>query len=653
MGDAFSMIQANNLRSCRVDNAFYSCVNEFSNHSAICFEGKHISYQEIANAVDNVAVQLRSEGVVAGDIVAIECGREPMLPVLLLAIIRLDATFHVIAERSPLSYVKTTLQSVPQFHWVYSRNILSEQVFAEHDAKHSALQTEFGDKLLSCVATDFHSQPVSESTELPAEKNAEELPTLYLTATSGSTGSPKLVMGSHLPLQHFVAWYSEQFQFTQQDRFSLLSGIGYDPMLRDILVPLSIGATLYIPSEQHLSSKAGVANWLQEHEINVMHLTPTLAEIVFAPNQCSLPALKLIATGGEALSAQLAKQIVEQANHAQIINCYGATETPQVVVFHQLDTEALRDTQDLASLDSSVIPLGKAAKGTNVVVLNETGKPCATDEVGEICIQSNFLANGYYGASELSDAQFITEANGRYYKTGDAGYFDASGVLHFQGRQDRQVKYRGYRMHLDLIEQEVQKVSGLAHCAVVLKPISEEQALLVCFYVKAPQAQVAESHLRHHLLSELPPYMLPDRFVELDVLPKTQSGKVDRQQLLQHSLESTQSNNQPLNNNAAMGRVMKIWESVLEVPTGQLNPTDNFFEVGGNSLLASRLIASLATEFDKPIAMTELFLYPNVRELSGFLSPQAVQKDTVQRESSAKRANMRSQRLASVRNRRR
>ncbi|MFK3818884.1 amino acid adenylation domain-containing protein [Pseudomonas sp. NPDC089407] len=406
----------------------------------------------------------------------------------------------------------------------------------------------------------------------------------YITFTSGSTGEPKGIVTHHAPLVHFVDWHVHQHGFTQADTFSLLSGLGHDPVYRDVFTPLSLGATIACPAQSTLTDPARLADWIHQHDVNVIHLTPPLGKLIETGAQMigqRFEQLRYLFWGGDALSQALFQQIRTIAPNAVNVNFYGTTETPQAMAFHRLDPDA----------DNTRVPLGKGIAEAQLLVVNPANQLVSVGETGEILIRSPYLSRGYWGDPALTEAKFIAnpfnaDATDRCYRTGDLGTYLANGSVSFLGRADGQVKIRGHRIELAEIENAICRHPHIGQCVVLANHDSATPRLIAyCVVRRATHA----TELRQAIAGQLPDHMVPALFVFLDALPLTPNGKIDKRAL---PAPFDDSASQPLSPLAE--KLSTAWARILQVP--RLDTRLSFVELGGDSLSfvqASRVLEEL------------------------------------------------------------
>ncbi|MDZ3992076.1 amino acid adenylation domain-containing protein [Pseudomonas sp. Teo4] len=399
----------------------------------------------------------------------------------------------------------------------------------------------------------------------------------YITFTSGSTGVPKGVVTHHAPLVHFIDWHVRHHGFSRDDCFSMLSGLGHDPVYRDVFTPLSIGAKIICPAQATLTNPAALAAWIAQQGVSVMHLTPPLGKLVETGARMNgqvFERLRYLFWGGDALSPALFQQIRAVAPFAASVNFYGTTETPQAMAFHPVDPHT----------ESGKIPLGKGIDGAQLLLVNEARQLVGEGEVGEIYIRSPYLSLGYWGDTALTGDKFVVNpftgaANDICYRTGDLGTYLEDGSVSFLGRADSQVKIRGHRIELAEIENAIARHPRVKQC-VVLANHDSSMIRLVAYCV--PAQPVTAPELRDALADELPDYMVPALFVFLDAIPLTPNGKIDKRALPPAFDKPSTADNAAHELSPTALRLSEAWARILQVPSVDANLT--FVELGGDSL---------------------------------------------------------------------
>ncbi|MBH3426476.1 amino acid adenylation domain-containing protein [Pseudomonas alkylphenolica] len=532
-------------------------------HDATC------RYGQLDQISQGIAALLLANGAATSDRVVIVSSRCAGLVYAMLGAARAGLTFTIADVAYPAARVEQIIRTLEPAFVLLCGEATTAQ-FSLQRAGHSpqVVQVpETPDKALRQFAFD--------QAQLPEVDPAQPA---YITFTSGSTGEPKGIVTHHAPLVHFIAWHVREHGFTRDDNFSLLSGLGHDPVYRDVFTPLSIGATIICPAQATLINPSALAEWIHRHHVSVMHLTPPLGKLIETGARMSaltLDRLRYWFGGGDALSVALYQQVRAIAPAAISVNFYGTTETPQAMAFHRVDPH----------VDSTRIPLGKGIEGAQLLVINEAGNQVSEGEVGEILIRSPYLSLGYWGDTALTGEKFVinpftAEPADICYRTGDLGTYLADGSVTFLGRADSQVKVRGHRIELAEIETAIARHPRIKQC-VVLANNDSAMLRLVAYCVAAEPVTAVE--LRDALSSELPDYMVPALFVFLDAIPLTPNGKIDRRALpapVDATPAGTASTSQTLSPLAL--KLSEAWANILQVPNVDANLT--FVELGGDSL---------------------------------------------------------------------
>ncbi|WP_071191495.1 non-ribosomal peptide synthetase [Trichormus sp. NMC-1] len=438
----------------------------------------------------------------------------------------------------------------------------------------------------------------------------------YLLYTSGSTGKPKGVIQNHRNVLHFIRNYTNNLHISADDKLSLFASYSFDGAIIDIFSTLLNGATLY-PFDIKTEGLAHLSAWLEVHKISIYHSTPTVyrsfMQILTEEKQSiaatGLPQIRLVVLGGE----EVVKNDVELyqkyfSDECILVNGLGCTES-------SFNLQYLIDKK--TQITHKFVPVGYPFDDTEILLLDDMGNP--TDICGEIAIRSPHIALGYWQKPELTKAAFLDDPKGenkRIYRTGDLGRLKSNGVIEFLGRKDFQVKIRGFRIELGEIEATLIQHPTVQKTVVIAREdIPGEKRLVAYIIPRENEASIKE--IKQYLKQKLPDYMVPAAFVVLDVLPLTPNGKINRLALpapdftkLESAEYTTPSDNLEL-------QLTKIWENVLGIRPIGLN--DNFFDVGGHSLLAVRLFAQIEKIFGKNIALTILFQAPTIRQLANVL----------------------------------
>ncbi len=295
----------------------------------------------------------------------------------------------------------------------------------------------------------------------------------YVAFTSGSTGKPKGVMGIHASLTHYPRWIEETFGCTAHDRFSMLSGLAHDPLLRDIFTPLLLGATLCIPSSETIASPGRIAQWMRDQKITFTNLTPAMGQLLTTgADNLELNALRYAFFGGDKLRAEHISALRKLAPTVKCINLYGTTESQRALRYYVV-TDSERE----------VLPVGKGIDGVQLLIMRGM-QPAGVSELGEVYIRSHHLAKGYFHEAELTAQKFLPNPRGnapddRLYKTGDLGRYLPDGNVELAGRRDHQIKIRGFRIESGEIEAALKSFPEINQCLVIANDDSALTAYVV------------------------------------------------------------------------------------------------------------------------------------------------------------------------------
>lgn len=437
----------------------------------------------------------------------------------------------------------------------------------------------------------------------------------YVFFTSGTTGDPEPVLGCHKGLSHFLAWERQALGIGPGDRCAMLTGLSFDPILRDVFLPLTSGGSVCIPAPELSPATERIAEWIAEQRITILHGVPSLARTWLSRRRTRKVAtdLKWILLAGEPLGEDLVRRLrLGFAPEATIVNLYGPTETTLVKCFYIIPDHPSPGIQ----------PLGSPLPQTQVLVLNADDKLCGIGEPGEIVIRTPYRTLGYLLPDSPRRASFIVnpfspDPGDLLYRTGDRGYYRSDGQLGYLGRLDHQVKIHGTRVEPDGVAAVLAKQPGVLGSAVLASNDELGTSRLTAYVVLEDRAITAEE-LRDRLAQHLPAAMVPTGFVFLDELPLTPNGKMDRQALEAMAVTSVRSRTEYVPpRDRIEGRLVRIWEDVLE--TRPIGVRDDFFERGGHSLLAVRMFVEVERATKKRLPVRSIFEAPTVERLAALI----------------------------------
>ena len=446
----------------------------------------------------------------------------------------------------------------------------------------------------------------------------------YIAYTSGSTGQPKGVLCRHGPMSHFLPWQNEIFDLKNSDRYSLLSGLGYNHLHRDVFTALASGAALYIPTDEQLKAPEQLVAWLRLHEITILHLTPALGRLLQSAEQATLPSVRRIFFGGDRLTRRDVLAMRELAPKARLVSFYGATETQRAVGYYYIPGD-IRSDDPLAK---KILPTGRGAKDVQLLLLTSSGELAGIGELGELYVRSPHLAAGYLGDSALTEAHFVTnpftgDERDRLYRTAELGRYLPDGNVEWVGRRDRQVSIRGFRVELAEVESALSQYTGVRNVAVLAREFAsgdavepaEKEIRLVAYVESETDFSLGADDLRRFLKAKLPQYMIPTYFQLMDRLPLSPNGKVDYLSVPAPDVTRPPAET-PFDPPASeVERTLgKILAQVLAVERG--GRRDNFFDLGGHSLMAAQAAARIRESLRVSLDLRAFFEAPTLAALA-------------------------------------
>jgi amino acid adenylation domain-containing protein len=431
----------------------------------------------------------------------------------------------------------------------------------------------------------------------------------YVFFTSGSTGVPKGILGTHKGMAHMIGWQRAAFSITPQDRCAQLVNLSFDAVLRDIFLPLTSGATLCLPQEDEAEG-ARLLQWLAREQITLLHTVPSLAQswLEDAPPDLLLPAMRWMFFSGESLNGALVRRWQKRCTGGcGFVNLYGPTETTLIKTYYIVPEDVVQGPQ----------PLGRALPDTQILILGEQDKPCGLGEPGEIVIRTPFSTLGYLDGADgnrrgFAGNPFRDDAHDRVYYTGDRGYYGADGLLYMLGRLDHQVKINGVRIEPDEVTAVLATSETVASCIVVGSKDAAGQDMLVAYLVPR-RAGDAAAAARAYLAERLPFAMVPRAYVQMEQLPLKPNGKVDRGRLPAWGGEDGLSKEVPAAPATATEVLLAgIWKDILKL--GTVGMHDDFFALGGHSLSGMQLMARIHHSFSIQLPLHQLFEFSTIAD---------------------------------------
>jgi amino acid adenylation domain-containing protein len=449
----------------------------------------------------------------------------------------------------------------------------------------------------------------------------------YIIFTSGSTGQPKAVELTHRGLLNLVLWHRRAFSVSPSDRASQVAALSFDAAVWEIWPYLTSGASVHLADCPVVNDPETVRDWLVSRGITICFLPTPLAERVMTLEWPTKSTLRVMLTGADTLHRYPPRQLP-----FQLVNNYGPTECTVVATSGTVLPE-----EHPAELPT----IGHPIDNTQIYILDENIQQVPVDGFGEIYIGGAGLARGYRNRTDLTSARFVpnpfsTEPGARLYKTGDLARYLPDGQIAFLGRVDEQIKIRGFRIEPAEIVKVLNEHPAVQASVVVAREIEPGDKRLIAYLVLARDAQLSHTEMRNFMAGRLPEHMLPATFVRLSALPLNQSGKVNRASLPDPVLENTLRDDAFVEPKTALEeRVASIVAGLLGVQ--QVSVEDNFFLLGGHSLLGTQLITKLGNEFGVELSLRTLFDAPTVSMLSAEIEMHLLAKLEAMSEEEARR----------------
>jgi amino acid adenylation domain-containing protein len=590
-----------------VQEMFSRMAAKFGPQVAIERAGRFVTYAELEAESNRLANFLLESGATKGTMVALFTDDPVHIITGILGVLKAGAVFVPLDPTFPTGRL-LTMSSQVEPQWFVSEE--------KHVEKLAGLRSLTGGDA-QVVSLDGASYQEYKNSDAPDIASDPEAPcSIYFT--SGSTGKPKAILGRLKGIDHFMRWEIEAVGAGPGTRVSQLASPSFDGFLKDVFVPLCSGGVVCAPENRDLILDAwSLADWLDVEQIEVLHCVPSLFRALLNENLNNryFEALKCVVMTGEPLYPADVKRWYDVfGERVRLFNIYGTTETSLSKFVYEIKPE---------DVDRPSIPVGKPIEGSSFMVIDSRGELCGLGAVGEIHIKTPFRSHGYYNAPELTAEVFIQnpfsdDPTDIVHKTGDYGRLLIGGDLEHLGRRDQQVQIRGVRVELGEIENLLRAHETVADVAVIDRDDAQGNKFLVAFVTMTNGT--GPEPLREYLAERLPPTMLPSAFIELDELPRTLNGKIDRKalpdlELLQAEQEMQAGKLTPLEEIVA-----GIWCEVLRIPSIARN--GNFFNLGGHSLLVTQVVARVREYLKVDVPIRSIFEAPTLEAFARLIQEQ-------------------------------
>ncbi|MEE1056511.1 MAG: amino acid adenylation domain-containing protein, partial [Acutalibacteraceae bacterium] len=562
-----------------VTDLLYEQVMLHPEKDAVIFDTKSITYSELWNKVKNVAVWLMKQGVQPGDCVAVFCSRSIEMVVGIYGVMLAGAAYVPIDPTYPEERIQYIL-----------KDCVPKAVLLELNT----IQVSVPKNLPVLTISELPNNYTDEHIVFPRVVSHD---LAYIIYTSGTTGKPKGVMVEHQGVLNLKKHFISAYQISEDDVVMKFANAVFDASVWEINMALLSGATLFIITQQMIEQEVLLNQAIHDYNVTIGAFPPNyLAQL----SEDTFASMRLVVTAGSVATNEIAEKV---SRNCIYVNEYGPTEITVSATYWRLEKGESVPFR---------IPIGKPIINKQIYIIRE-GNLCGIGEPGEICIAGVGIARGYLNQPELTKNHFIDNpfGTGKLYRTGDLARWLPDGNLDFLGRIDEQVKIRGYRIELSEIETVLRNQEHITDVAVITKQSSQNNDIYLCAYFVA-EIQLDTEALKNIMRKQLPEYMIPQVMIQLDEIPVTHNGKLDKRALLEIHQKNQDDYVAPLDEIEYI--VAEILGEILAYkPFGR---TWNFFRMGGNSITGIRVISMLKQQLNVKISMPELFENPTVAQLA-------------------------------------
>nr|WP_277344895.1 non-ribosomal peptide synthetase [Paenibacillus thiaminolyticus] len=563
--------------------------------AAVVCEGSQLTYRELNTKANQLARTLRAEGVRPDQPVGLLAERSLEMIVGILAIMKAGGAYVPMDPEYPEERIGYMLEDSG------AKLLLTQS--------HLQKCESFDGKRLMLDDEQMYSEAGSNLEPMAGPDSLA-----YVIYTSGTTGKPKGVMVEHRGLCNLKPLFEDTLHIGEQDHVVQFASLSFDASCWEMFKALFTGATLYIPAKETILDPRLFEDYMSRHRITAALLPPTYAAALTPGN---LPSLKKLITGGSASSVELVQQWQDRVLY---FNAYGPTEDSIVTTIWPATTVALSGNPvatagNPVALDGKLVPIGRPLPNHRVYIVGANDQLLPIGIPGELCISGAGVARGYLNRPELTEERFVDnpfEPGTRMYRTGDLAKWLPDGNIEYLGRIDHQVKIRGYRIELGEVEAQLLKTASVQEAVAIAREDGDRQPYL-CAYIVADK-ELTSGELRNALSQALPGYMVPSCFVQLEHMPLTPNGKIDRKALPEPDGSMHTGADYVAPRTAVEGQLAQIWQEVLGLP--RIGVKDHFFDIGGHSLRATALVAKLHKEMGIEMPLREVFQYPTIEQMA-------------------------------------
>ncbi|QAV10095.1 surfactin non-ribosomal peptide synthetase SrfAA [Bacillus vallismortis] len=556
---------------------------------ALQYEGESLTYRELNERANRLARGILSLGAGEGKTAAVLCERSMDMIVSILAVLKAGSAYVPIDPEHPI-------QRMQHFFRDSGAKVLLTQKKLKALAEEAAFS---GVIVLADEEESYHAD--TQNLALPLDSAA----VANLTYTSGTTGTPKGNIVTHANILRTVKG-TNYLSITEQDTILGLSNYVFDAFMFDMFGSLLNGAKLVLIPKETVLDMARLSRVIERENISILMITTALFHLLVDLNPACLSTLRKIMFGGERASVEHVRKALQTVGKGKLLHMYGPSESTVFATYHPVD-ELEENTLS--------VPIGKPVSNTEVYILDRAGHVQPAGIAGELCVSGEGLVKGYYNRPELTEEKFVPHpftSGERMYRTGDLARWLPNGDIEFIGRIDHQVKIRGQRIELGEIEHQLQTHDRVQETVVLAVDQGAGDKLLCAYFVG--EGGISSQELREHAAKDLPTYMVPAVFIQMDELPLTGNGKIDRRALPLPDANVSTGVSYVAPRNETEQKLADIWAQVLQVQ--QVGAYDHFFDIGGHSLAGMKMLALVHQELGVELSLKDLFQSPTVEGLA-------------------------------------
>lgn len=594
----------NNANGTKVDynlDTFPSLINKsfekYSSNEFVKSANRVYSYNEIFSYVKKMSSLLNEKGIKPGDYVGLYIDKSIEQIVAALAIVYSGAVYIPMEYSYPSNTVSKALEAID-----------CKMLITSSEKENSFLNDNL--KVLVADLNDLESY--NENTNYSVVNKKDLVSIIH---TSGSTGKPKAVMIKQNSLMNAIKYTNERFNVTSDDSAIALTNYAHDMSLYDLFGMIEAGGSIVLIEEKYVKDPEKWIEMMNKYKVTIWNSVPAMQEMLYEAledDKSSINNLRLIMLGGDYIKTTLARRIIEDISNVKLVSVGGPTETTLWNIMHEVTEEDLK---------TDTIPYGKPIANNKYYILNENMQKLPIGVTGTLYCAGIGVTKGYCNDEVLTSEKYVKyeETGEIIYNTGDRGHYREDGTIIFDGRSDYQIKINGKRIELNGISSVAQEIEEVNNCIAIKS--NKNQILL--FYTA--EYEVPEGKFIDTISNALPSYMVPKQFIKIDTIPLTNNGKIDKNELLriyekklqQFAKKKAKTKDETLDSSIET-ELKEMFSEMLDIPK-DIDIDDDFFTLGGNSLIAMRLLSQIREKYKVEISLTDLFTTSTIREMKELL----------------------------------